>query len=414
MARRDEQAVVIDGATKSFRIPSEQRNTLKERVLHPLRRTGVHDLDALRDVTFDVKAGEFFGIVGRNGSGKSTLLKCLAGIYQLDGGRIAVAGRISPFIELGVGFHQELAARDNILLNGVMLGLTPAEAASRVDRVIEFAELEDFTDLKLKNYSSGMNVRLAFAVMIQVDADVLLIDEILAVGDAAFQQKCFDVFYRLREEGKTIVLVTHDMAAVERFCHRAVLLEKGEVVTIGNPRDVADRYLDLNFKRELGDPEGSGSRRGGSGEGRVVEAWMEDEHGVRQATFPQGVQCVFKARVEFTEEVRDPVFSVTFVSPQLQNVFVVNSATEGEAAGLFGPGEGATFSVKFDNALAPGRYALSTVVARRGSGVATIDRWENLATIVVTGARPGGGIVDLPHELSIERTGVADPAGRAT
>ncbi len=155
MARRDEQAVVIDGATKSFLIPSEHRNTLKERALHPVRRSNAHHLDALRDVTFDVKAGEFFGIVGRNGSGKSTLLKCLAGIYRLDGGRIDVAGRISPFIELGVGFHQELAARDNILLNGVMLGLTPRQAAERVERVIEFAELEDFTDLKLKNYSLG-------------------------------------------------------------------------------------------------------------------------------------------------------------------------------------------------------------------------------------------------------------------
>ena len=191
------------------------------------------------------------------------------GIYRLDTGRIEVAGRISPFIELGVGFHMELAARDNILLNGVMLGLTPAQAAERVDRVIEFAELQDFTDLKLKNYSSGMNVRLAFAVMIQVDADVLLIDEILAVGDAAFQQKCFDVFFNLREEGKTIVLVTHDMAAVDRFCHRAVLIEKGEVVSIGRPREVADQYLELNFRRELGDPEGEGSRRGGTGEARV-------------------------------------------------------------------------------------------------------------------------------------------------
>ena len=402
MAGPEELAVLIDGATKTFRIPDEQRHTLKERALHPLRRPGSHGLDALSDVSFDIKAGEFFGIVGRNGSGKSTLLKCLAGIYRLDRGRIEVAGRISPFIELGVGFHMELAARDNILLNGVMLGLTPAQAAERVERVIEFAELQDFTDLKLKNYSSGMNVRLAFAVMVQVDADVLLIDEILAVGDAAFQQKCFDVFYNLREEGKTIVLVTHDMAAVDRFCHRAVLIEKGEVVSIGRPREVADQYLELNFRRELGDPEGSGSARGGTGEARVVEAWMEDHHGARQSTFSQGVTCSFKARVEFTEEVQDPVFSVTFVNPQLQNVFVANSAMDEELPGTFAAGEEATFTVIFDNALAPGRYALSTVVARRGSGEAVIDRWENLATIVVTGARAGGGLVDLEHELRVE------------
>ncbi len=402
MAQPEELAVVINGATKSFRIPNEQRHTLKERVLHPLRRPGDHQLDALHDVSFEIQRGEFFGIVGRNGSGKSTLLKCLAGIYRLDSGRIDVAGRISPFIELGVGFHPDLAARDNILLNGVMLGLTPGVAAERVERVIEFAELQDFTDLKLKNYSSGMHVRLAFAVMIQVDADVLLIDEILAVGDAAFQQKCFDVFFNLREEGKTIVLVTHDMAAVDRFCHRAVLIEKGGVVSIGRPREVADQYLELNFRRELGDPEGGGPARGGTGEARVVEAWMEDEHGARNSTFAQAATCTFKARVEFTAEVPDPVFSVTFVNPQLQNVFVANSALEEKLPGTFGAGDTATFSVTFDNALAPGRYALSTVVARRGSGDAVIDRWENLATIVVTGVRAGGGLVDLEHEMRVE------------
>ena len=187
----------------------------------------MNHLEALRGVSFAVEHGEFFGIVGRNGSGKSTLLKCLAGIYRLDGGEIWVDGRMSTFIELGVGFNPDLAARDNVILNGIMLGLTPREARRRYDEVIEFAELREFEDLKLKNYSSGMHVRLAFSVMIQVDADVLLIDEVLAVGDAAFQQKCFDEFNRLRDEGRTIVLVTHDMASVQRFCHRAMLLERG-------------------------------------------------------------------------------------------------------------------------------------------------------------------------------------------
>jgi Wzt C-terminal domain len=181
-----------------------------------------------------------------------------------------------------------------------------------------------------------------------------------------------------------------------------VLIEKGEVVALGRPREVADQYLDLNFRRELGDPEGAGPARGGTGEARVVEAWMEDGHGARNSTFAQGATCSFKARVEFTEEVPDPVFSVTFVNPQLQNVFVANSALEDELPGTFAPGDTAVFSVTFDNALAPGRYALSTVVARRGSGDAVIDRWENLATIVVTGVRAGGGLVDLEHEMRVE------------
>src|SRR4051794_33781658 len=203
-----EPAVRVDGVRKTFRIPHERVHTLKERALHPMRRRSYEDLDALQGVTFDVPRGEFFGIVGRNGSGKSTLLKCMAGIYATDQGRIYVAGRLSTFIELGVGFNLDLAARDNVMLNATMLGLTPREARRRYDAVLDFAELHDFVDLKLKNYSSGMMVRLAFAVMIQVDADVLMIDEVLAVGDAAFQQKCYDEFARLRERGSTVLLVT--------------------------------------------------------------------------------------------------------------------------------------------------------------------------------------------------------------
>ena len=180
-------AVAVDGASKSFRRPHEAMHTLKERALHPLRNRSKEHFEALRDVSFTVEPGEFFGIVGRNGSGKSTLLKCLAGIYRLDGGRIYVNGRLSTFIELGVGFNPDLAARDNVILNGIMMGLSPREARRRYDEVIDFAELQDFQDLKLKNYSSGMHVRLAFSVAIQVDAEILLIDEVLAVGDAAFQ-----------------------------------------------------------------------------------------------------------------------------------------------------------------------------------------------------------------------------------
>ncbi|MEA2296141.1 MAG: type transport system ATP-binding protein, partial [Solirubrobacteraceae bacterium] len=228
-------AVLVDGVAKQFRIPQEQVHTLKERVLHPLRRPGHEALHALHDVSFDVGRGEFFGIVGRNGSGKSTLLKCMAGIYRVDQGRIFVDGRVSTFIELGVGFNMDLPARDNILINATMLGLTAREARRRVDAVLDFAELRDFVDLKLKNYSSGMLVRLAFSVMIQVDAEILLIDEVLAVGDASFQQKCFDEFGRIRRTGATVLLVTHDMGAVRRFCDRALLIHKGNVDAVGDP-----------------------------------------------------------------------------------------------------------------------------------------------------------------------------------
>src|SRR5215217_2035161 len=281
-------AIVVEGLTKSFRRPHEQMHTLKERVLHPFRRTTFDELAAVRDVSFEVERGEFFGIVGRNGSGKSTLLKLLAGIYAADRGDIYMDGRVSTFIELGVGFNPDLAARDNVIINGVMLGLTPRQALERYDEVMAFAELEAFADLKLKNYSSGMQVRLAFAVMIQVDADILIVDEVLAVGDVAFQQKCFDVFNRLRDDGKTILFVTHDMSAVQRFCHRAMLLDRGEVVRIGEPDEVAATYVDLSFAAGSEEPVEERVERGGDGTAELIEAWWEDEHGERRSMVHQG------------------------------------------------------------------------------------------------------------------------------
>jgi ABC-2 type transport system ATP-binding protein len=240
-----ETAIEVRGLSKSFRITSHRKDTLKERAVKPLARPEHHELHALRDVSFDVARGEFFGVVGRNGSGKSTLLKLLASIYRADRGEIRVAGTIAPFIELAVGFNLEFTAYENVLLNGVMMGLSRKEAEHRFDAVMDFAELEEYGDLKLKNYSSGMLTRLAFSIMVQVDADVMLIDEVLAVGDASFQRKCGEVFDSLRGS-RTIVFVTHDMTAVERYCHRAMLIDEGRVAEIGDPHKVARSYIDAN------------------------------------------------------------------------------------------------------------------------------------------------------------------------
>ena len=246
----DSAALVVDGVSKTFRVPRDRVVTLKERALHPLRGTRYDTFDALHDVSFQVDRGEWFGIVGRNGSGKSTLLKCIAGIYATDEGRVALRGKLSPFIELGVGFNPNLRARDNVMLNGVMLGLSPERARACFDEVIEYAGLEEFVDLKLKNYSSGMQVRLAFAVMIQVDADVLLIDEVLAVGDAVFQRKCLEALERKREQGCGVVLVTHDMDPVENRCDRAILMDRGRVLEEGDPNEIIAAYNRLNFPEE--------------------------------------------------------------------------------------------------------------------------------------------------------------------
>src|SRR5438270_3273025 len=262
--------VVIDvqGLHKTFRVPTGRRDTVKERVVHPLRRLEFRELRALRGISFDVHRGEFFGIVGRNGSGKSTLLKVLASIYRADAGRIRMAGRLAPFIELGVGFNPELSARENVELNGVMMGLGRREARKSLDAVHAYAELEQFVDLKLKNYSSGMMVRLAFAVMVQADADVMLIDEVLAVGDAAFAQKCTDVFREKRDAGKTLVLVTHDMATVQAFCDRAMLLHDGEQRFLGEPEEATLRYYRLNFAGTPDRPSGI------ENDVRLLDAWL--------------------------------------------------------------------------------------------------------------------------------------------
>jgi ABC-type polysaccharide/polyol phosphate transport system ATPase subunit len=401
--------VSVEGVSKVFELPHQHVHTLKERALHPFRRTSYERLEALRDVTFDVSPGEAFGIVGRNGSGKSTLLKCLAGIYRADEGRIWAAGRMATFIELGVGFNFELTARDNVLINAIMLGLTPAEARSRYERVIEFAELERFVDLRLKNYSSGMQVRLAFAVMVQVDADLLLIDEVLAVGDAAFQQKCHDTLQELRASGRTILLVTHDMDAVVRFCDRAMVIEGGRVVDIGSPHVIARRYNELNFAYGATDAAAGGhSPRSGDGAATIRETWIEDVAGRRSDVLEQGSPCTVKTVVEFARGADEPIAGIALSDDQGRRVFATSTAWNGVRLGSFAAGERAELAIRFDTVLAPGRYFISPFVAHRGQGVRYMDLREDLATLVVTGSRATGGVVDLPHDITVTRVVAGD------
>ena len=376
-------------------------HTLKERVLHPRRKICYQSFQALRDISFAVQPGEFFGIAGRNGSGKSTLLKCMAGIYRCDG-TIWIRGRLSTFIELGVGFNMDLAARDNVIMNGLMMGLSPREARKRYDSVIDFAELQEFKDLKLKNYSSGMQVRLAFSVAIQVDAEILLIDEVLAVGDASFQQKCFDVFNRMREEGKTIVFVTHDMSALQRFCHRALLLERGSMVHLGEPKDIADRYLEINFGRDP-DALARAGAHGGDGDARVAEVWVEDEEGQRLTAVPQGQRITLRVLVDFFVDVEDPQASVYVHNEDQKAVLVASSWVQHERSGNFRAGERVMFSFTFENVLAPGRYSPVINLAHRGSGLDVIDRYERGFSFLVSATVAQGGIVDLPTDVAIER-----------
>lgn len=246
----NELAVKVEHVSKTFRLPHEKNNYVKSAFINFYRRNRTYEKQqALDDISFEVKKGEFFGIVGRNGSGKSTLLKLLAGIYSPSKGTVQINGKLTPFIELGVGFNPELTGRENVFLNGALLGFNRKQMRAMYKDIVEFAELQKFMDQKLKNYSSGMQVRLAFSIAIRVKSAILVLDEVLAVGDEAFQQKCIDVFEKYKAQKQTIVLVTHDMEIVRRFCSKAMLINDGKMITIGEPRDVARQYTKINEEK---------------------------------------------------------------------------------------------------------------------------------------------------------------------
>ncbi len=403
-AKLSDGPVVIraERVSKAFRVPDQRLDSLKERLTHPLTRTEHRLLRAVREVSFDVHKGEFFGIVGRNGSGKSTLLKIMASIYRSDAGRLRIAGRLAPFIELGVGFNPELTSRENVVLNGVLMGLTRQQARARLDAVLEFAELEAFADLKLKNYSSGMMVRLAFAVMVQADADIMLIDEVLAVGDAAFAQKCMDVFRARREAGKTVVLVTHDMATVQSFCDRAMLLDNGEVQYLGDPEETALRYYRLNFG-------GHDARRTQAEDVpdvnvRLIDVWLQNPAGDRVENVEQGEPISLNVIFEAVHDLHCPKFGFHFLNGDGAQLFGFNRGladTEVDSETLRA-GQRVKLVATIENRLLPGRYSVSSMISRNRSLGDLALHVLRLVDFVVYGTQPGPGSVAM--RVDVEAT----------
>lgn len=240
------QPILFEDVVQRFRVIQERHDTLREAFAKiRQRRTTYHEFEAVSHVSFQISQGEVVGIIGRNGSGKSTILKLVAGVYAPTSGKVEVHGSVAPLIELGAGFHHELTGRENILLNGLLLGLSKRQVQEREERIIEFAELGQFIDSPVKQYSSGMYMRLAFSVATEVDPDILIIDEILGVGDAGFREKCFERIRQFRESGKTILMVSHDMGTLRSFCTRLLLIHQGRLIEQGHPADVIRRYEQL-------------------------------------------------------------------------------------------------------------------------------------------------------------------------
>jgi ABC-2 type transport system ATP-binding protein len=379
--------IAVESVSKSFKLPHEKQSSLKGLVTSLGSRKKTFEIQkALKNISFDVKEGEFFGIVGRNGSGKSTLLKLIAGIYTPDKGQIKISGRLIPFIELGVGFSPDLTGRENVYLNGALLGFSRKEMSAMYQDIVDFAELEKFMDQKLKNYSSGMQVRLAFSIAIRAKGDILVLDEVLAVGDEAFQQKCIDVFESHKANKQTIVLVTHDMSMVRRFCSRAMLINNGVIESIGSPEQIASKYSQLNDDSSSGVVE-----KNNQNQGKYITARLLDADNKQTTTFTTGdVLRVAISWPDSTKGVRNIGVGIVKNSGE----FVSGVNTFGTKTSL--KGNQLFYEIKLP--LGPGKY--TTMIGLFGdTEKEVIDFWDNGPQFIVKGQRgdKAQGIIRIPH-----------------
>lgn len=385
-------AIKVRDVKKEFYLPHHKSNSIKQSIVHIFEKKDKRTdyFQALKGISFDVKEGEFLGIVGRNGSGKSTLLKILSNIYTPTHGHVKHYGKLVPFIELGVGFKAELTGRENVYLNGALLGFSKREIDERYDEIVAFSELEDFMDQKLKNYSSGMKVRLAFSVATHADADILLLDEVLAVGDADFQRKCYDYFKSLKRNKKTIIFVTHSMGAVREYCDRAILINEGKIAHEGSPNDVADEYLKLFNKPSDNKNEKSGKRWGN-------QAVMIDDLEVDVDTDTIKLQATLKAGDQAIESVK---FGFRVKNNQGKVIAGANNLNvQGSQYMNFAANEKKELSFVMPNIFGSETYSVSATVNLM-DGVTTCDSWEDITSFSNTKDNVYYPVV-CPAELTI-------------
>lgn len=352
-----EPIVSVENVSKQFRIPHEKRDTLKENILNFFHKMEYEEYQALSDINFHLSPGEFFGVVGRNGSGKSTLLKLIAGIYQPSSGTIKANGSMAPFLELGVGFQPELTARENIHMNATLLGLDRKTIERKFDQIIAFAEIENFVDLKLKNFSSGMRSRLAFAIAKEADADLYLVDEVLAVGDEQFQKKCLDVFRQWKSQGKSLLFVSHNPGLVTELCERAVLLEKGRQIAIGPADKVMDKYHQLINIGENSNQENNFLESPIT----ITDVIFTDESGKSRRNFKTGETIVARVSFDAKEKVLNPVFGLAIHRSDGVHVSGPNTKTSSFTINEV-KGKGTVECVFHNNSLLGGTYQLSASI----------------------------------------------------
>lgn len=382
-------AIQVQKVYKNFKLPHEQHRSIKSGFTNLFRSKArkIEVQHALRDVSFEVHEGEFFGIVGRNGGGKSTLLKMLAGIYQPTKGRVKTTGKLVPFIELGVGFNPELTGRENVYLNGALLGFSKREMDLQYDKIVAFSELEEFMDQKLKNYSSGMQVRLAFSVAIIADADILLVDEVLAVGDADFQRKCFEYFKQLKRDKKTVVFVSHDMGAIQQYCDRALLVDQSRVVEIGDPNRIATLYSKLFVHESQSTHSVKSSKLSPSGEerwGDNLASWESVQ--TRPLTRsdskePSHIEII--ARGKAKEAMEFPIFGFSIKNADFTQLLGTNTIRKHIKVPPLDKGESFEVRWKVANVFNTGVHYVDCTVAHDQANMVS-DRWPEAVSFSVT------------------------------
>jgi ABC-2 type transport system ATP-binding protein len=392
------RAIVVNGVSKDFVLPHERSHSVKQIFTGLFRK---HDRSAetqhaLQGIDFNIKEGEFFGVVGRNGSGKSTLLKILAGIYQPTKGSVEVHGKLVPFIELGVGFNPELTGRENVHLNCALLGFSPKEVRKMYQKIVAFAELERFMDQKLKNYSSGMQVRLAFSVAIMAEADILLVDEVLAVGDADFQRKCFEYFKSLKKRKKTVVFVTHDMNAVREYCDRAILVDRSKLVAEGTAEEIAEKYTRLFVEEAVGEEEHTrGGQRWGDGTATIEYVKPAKKILTAEDEF-LSVEIKFKAN----KALENPIAGFSVKNSADDALFGTNSRIKKIKLGDMKKGDVRTMTWKVPNILADGKHFINATV-EHDDGISVCDWWNEAATFAVHKTERTAYTITPPIDIAV-------------